>query len=141
VIRLPDQVLGGRLRTSTLLLVIAFAVVLAVYVLVRPLPGTYVDNGGHVVDPAPPAVASTAPSARPTPGVTSTQQPVPGSLPGVSASPTPGGPATTAEPSQAVEPSATASRTAGPSASTTASTTPTSSAPAGPGVTGTPSAP
>lgn len=36
--RLPSHVLGGRLRTSTLLLVAAFLVVLTLWLFVRPEP-------------------------------------------------------------------------------------------------------
>jgi hypothetical protein len=45
--RLPPTLLHGRLRTSTLLLVLAFLAVLALYLLVRPVPaGTVAGQGG-----------------------------------------------------------------------------------------------
>ena len=45
--RLPPTLLHGRLRTSTLLLVLTFLAVLALYLLVRPVPaGTVASQGG-----------------------------------------------------------------------------------------------
>jgi hypothetical protein len=115
--RLPARLLSGRLRTSTLLLSLLFAAVLALYLEVRPPPaGTVSSSDGSRPAQAPPPTASvptttpptsTATSAPETTGTTgapttsaaratTTRTPAPTSTtPGTSkSSATPGGPTT-----------------------------------------------
>lgn len=103
--RLPRTLLGGRVRTSTVGLAVAFAVVLTVYLLVRPVPVATVSvtnpdgSTSLYLSPSATPPATTAPPSEPrttTPAPTVTSRPTstaPTSAP--TATTTPSTPATT----------------------------------------------
>ena len=68
--RLPSTVLGGRVRTSTVTLAVAFVAVLALYFWVRPDPAQTVvvttpDGSTYLSSVGPPPPSAPAPSRRP----------------------------------------------------------------------------
>src|SRR4051812_12697857 len=71
--RVPAALLGGRLRTSTLALVLFFVGVLVSYVLVRPPPAT--TSGSGSTGQAPSEQQTPAPSRSATPSVSPTVKP------------------------------------------------------------------
>ncbi len=78
--RLPSMLFRGRVRTSTLLLVVAFVGVLALYVVVRPEPTpSYPPGAGYIPAPvttsrpAPAQTSSIVPSTSLPPSATTTQ--------------------------------------------------------------------
>ena len=108
--RLPPTLLHGRLRTSTLLLVLTFLAVLALYLLVRPVPaGTVASQGGSGSPAATRSgPATSVPETRaPTSTATSTTRAV----------------STTSRP-PSTAPTSTTSRTTETSASSPSTTTP-----------------
>ena len=108
--RLPPTLLHGRLRTSTLLLVLTFLAVLALYLLVRPVPaGTVASQGGSGSSAATRSgPATSVPETRaPTSTATSTTRAV----------------STTSRP-PSTAPTSTTSRTTETSASSPSTTTP-----------------
>jgi hypothetical protein len=85
----PQHVLGGRVRTSTLVLSALFLGVLALYIAVRPDPTAPARRGGSVVRPEPsPTPAS--PSASPEPTPRRTSSPTPTAVPSAVATPSVG---------------------------------------------------
>lgn len=90
--RLPATVLGGRVRTSTVILAVAFVAVLALYFWVRPDPAQTVvvttpDGSTYLSPVGTPPPTTPAPSSRPaatTPAPSTTPRPsttVPGTVP------------------------------------------------------------
>lgn len=112
--RLPPTLLHGRLRTSTLLLVLAFLAVLALYLLVRPVPaGTVAGQGGS----GSPAATRSGPAT----SVPETRAPT-STATSTAASTTRAASTTSRPPSTA--PTSTTSRTTETSASSPSTTTP-----------------
>ena len=108
--RLPPTLLHGRLRTSTLLLVLTFLAVLALYLLVRPVPaGTVASQGGSES----PAATRSGPAT----SVPETRAPT------STATSTTGAASTTSRP-PSTAPTSTTSRTTETSASSPSTTTP-----------------
>jgi hypothetical protein len=108
--RLPPTLLHGRLRTSTLLLVLTFLAVLALYLLVRPVPtGTVASQGGS----GSPAATRSGPAT----SVPETRAPT------STATSTTRAASTTSRPSSTA-PTSTTSRTTETSASSPSTTTP-----------------
>jgi len=108
--RLPPTLLHGRLRTSTLLLVLTFLAVLALYLLVRPVPaGTVASQGGS----GSPAATRSGPAT----SVPETRAPT------STATSTTGAASTTSRP-PSTAPTSTISRTTETSASSPSTTTP-----------------
>ena len=108
--RLPPTLLHGRLRTSTLLLVLTFLAVLALYLLVRPVPaGTVASQGGS----GSPAATRSGPAT----SVPETRAPT------STATSTTGAASTTSRP-PSTAPTSTTSRTTETSASSPSTTTP-----------------
>lgn len=66
--RVPSTLLHGRVRTSTVGLVLLLVALLVLYVQVRPPPGSRVGLDGSVVTPEPTRVSrTTSLPVRPTP--------------------------------------------------------------------------
>ena len=108
--RLPPTLLHGRLRTSTLLLVLTFLAVLALYLLVRPVSaGTVASQGGS----GSPAATRSGPAT----SVPETRAPT------STATSTTGAASTTSRP-PSTAPTSTISRTTETSASSPSTTTP-----------------
>lgn len=108
--RLPPTLLHGRLRTSTLLLVLTFLAVLALYLLVRPVPaGTVASQGGS----GSPAATRSGPAT----SVPETRAPT------STAASTTGAASTTSRP-PSTAPTSTTSRTTETSANSPSTTTP-----------------
>lgn len=108
--RLPPTLLHGRLRTSTLLLVLTFLAVLALYLLVRPVPaGTVASQGGS----GSPAATRSGPAT----SVPETRAPT------STATSTTGAASTTSRP-PSTAPTSTTSRTTETSANSPSTTTP-----------------
>ena len=108
--RLPPTLLHGRLRTSTLLLVLTFLAVLALYLLVRPVPaGTVASQGGS----GSPAATRSGPAT----SVPETRAPT-------STATSPTGAASTTSRPPSTAPTSTISRTTETSASSPSTTTP-----------------
>lgn len=108
--RLPPTLLHGRLRTSTLLLVLTFLAVLALYLLVRPVPaGTVASQGGS----GSPAATRSGPAT----SVPETRAPT------STATSTTGAASTTSRP-PSTAPTSTISRTTETSANSPSTTTP-----------------
>ena len=110
--RLPPTLLRGRLRTSTLLLVLTFLAVLALYLLVRPA-GTVASQGGS----GSPAATRSGPAT----SVPETRAPT--STATSTAASTTGAASTTSRP-PSTAPTSTTSRTTETSASSPSATTP-----------------
>ena len=111
--RMPPTLLHGRLRTSTLLLVLTFLAVLALYLLVRPVPaGTVASQGGS----GSPAATRSGPAT----SVPETRAPT--SATSTAASTTRAA-STTSRP-RSTAPTSTTSRTTETSASSPSTTTP-----------------
>jgi len=108
--RLPPTLLHGRLRTSTFLLVLTFLAVLALYLLVRPVPaGTVASQGGS----GSPAATRSGPAT----SVPETRAPT------STATSTTGAASTTSRP-PSTAPTSTISRTTETSARSPSTTTP-----------------
>lgn len=108
--RMPPTLLHGRLRTSTLLLVLTFLAVLALYLLVRPVPaGTVASQGGS----GSPAATRSGPAT----SVPETRAPT------STATSTTRAASTTSRP-RSTAPTSTTSRTTETSASSPSTTTP-----------------
>ena len=109
--RMPPTLLHGRLRTSTLLLVLTFLAVLALYLLVRPVPaGTVASQGGS----GSPAATRSGPAT----SVPETRAPTSTARPSTTRA------ASTTSRPRSTAPTSTTSRTTETSASSPSTTTP-----------------
>lgn len=96
--RLPATLAGGRIRTSTVVLVLAFFALLTLYLLVRPLPeGVSMPSTSSRSSTAPERSGSPSSDVAPEPSETSAE-PTPDETPSVETTEDPTGPAPTDAP-------------------------------------------